>query len=95
MDSTCLLWKETCSGVEGRCLIYDIDMFRIKYVGIGAAIKVKGRFEEKNVCFCQGCRSLFLHFDLVADAGEEGAGKADHQGDHHLHHLPRQDRSER
>ena len=47
VDSTCLLWKETCSGVEGRCLIYDIDMFRIKYVGIGAAIKVKGRFEEK------------------------------------------------
>jgi len=40
VDSTCLLWKETCSGADGRCLLYDIDMFRIKYVGIGAAIKV-------------------------------------------------------
>ena len=43
VDSTCLLWKETCSGANGRCLLYDIELFRIKYVGIGAAFKVEKR----------------------------------------------------
>jgi len=41
IDSTCLLWKQTCEGAQGgRCLIYDIEMFRYKYVGICAGIKV-------------------------------------------------------
>ena len=41
IDSTCLLWKQTCQGGKGgRCLIYDIEMFRYKYVGICAGIKV-------------------------------------------------------
>ena len=94
VDSTCLLWKETCSGADGRCLLYDLDMFRLKYVGIGAAIKVW--LIEKRlilVVVFKGCGSLFLCFDLVADGREEeGAGQADHQRDNHLHHLPRQDR---
>ena len=31
IDSTCLLWKETCEGEEGgRCLLYDIELFRYK-----------------------------------------------------------------
>ena len=82
MDSTCLLWKETCSGAGGRCLLYDIDMFRIKYVGIGAAVKVveecnkqglNNRFAFESFVLL-GCGSLFLRFDLVVDGGEEGAG---------------------
>lgn len=32
IDSTCLLWKETC-GSRGDCLMYDIEMFRFKYIG--------------------------------------------------------------
>ncbi|XP_065344246.1 solute carrier organic anion transporter family member 5A1 [Cloeon dipterum] len=40
IDSTCLLWKNTCGEKGGRCLLYDIEMFRYKYVGICAIIKV-------------------------------------------------------
>ena len=32
IDSTCLLWKEHC-GQQGGCLMYDIVMFRFKYIG--------------------------------------------------------------
>ena len=33
IDSTCLLWKSTCEGeAGGRCLMYDIEAFRYKYV---------------------------------------------------------------
>ena len=40
IDSTCILWKQTCEGKQGgRCLAYDIEMFRYKYVGICAGIK--------------------------------------------------------
>ena len=39
IDTTCLLWTQTCEGSGGRCLIYDIEMFRFKYVGICAGIK--------------------------------------------------------
>jgi organic anion transporter 3A len=41
IDSTCILWKSTCEGVVGgRCLMYDIEMFRYKYVGVCCGIKV-------------------------------------------------------
>jgi len=41
IDSTCLLWKSTCKGEEGgRCLMYDIEAFRYKYVGVCCGIKV-------------------------------------------------------
>ncbi len=31
IDSTCLLWKSTCEGeAGGRCLMYDIELFRYK-----------------------------------------------------------------
>ena len=31
IDSTCLLWKSTCTGqAGGRCLMYDIEAFRYK-----------------------------------------------------------------
>ena len=40
IDTTCLLWTQTCQGSSGRCLMYDIEMFRFKYVGICAGIKV-------------------------------------------------------
>lgn len=32
IDSTCLLWKSTCGEKGGRCLIYDIETFRYKWV---------------------------------------------------------------
>lgn len=33
IDSTCLLWKSTCDGkAGGRCLMYDIELFRYKCV---------------------------------------------------------------
>uniref|UniRef100_A0A1B0D282 Major facilitator superfamily (MFS) profile domain-containing protein n=1 Tax=Phlebotomus papatasi TaxID=29031 RepID=A0A1B0D282_PHLPP len=40
IDSTCLLWKSTCGESGGRCLIYDIEMFRYKYVGLCTSIKI-------------------------------------------------------
>lgn len=41
IDSTCLLWKSTCAGeAGGRCLLYDIEAFRYKYVGVCCGIKV-------------------------------------------------------
>ncbi|KAF5283451.1 hypothetical protein FQA39_LY04827 [Lamprigera yunnana] len=40
IDSTCLLWKNTCGATGGRCLLYDIEQFRYKYVGLCAGIKI-------------------------------------------------------
>ncbi|KXJ77996.1 hypothetical protein RP20_CCG005903 [Aedes albopictus] len=40
IDSSCLLWKSTCGEKGGRCLIYDIEKFRYKYVGVCASIKI-------------------------------------------------------
>ncbi|KAF2885002.1 hypothetical protein ILUMI_21176 [Ignelater luminosus] len=40
IDSTCLLWKNTCGAKGGRCLLYDIEQFRYKYVGLCAGIKI-------------------------------------------------------
>uniref|UniRef100_A0A2P2I6E8 Solute carrier organic anion transporter family member 4A1-like n=1 Tax=Hirondellea gigas TaxID=1518452 RepID=A0A2P2I6E8_9CRUS len=38
IDSTCLMWTSSCGA--GRCLMYDIEQFRFRYVGICASIKV-------------------------------------------------------
>ncbi|KAH8282669.1 hypothetical protein KR054_009059 [Drosophila jambulina] len=40
IDSTCLLWKSACGEKGGRCLIYDIEKFRYKYVGLCASVKL-------------------------------------------------------
>lgn len=40
IDSSCLLWKSTCGEAGGRCLIYDIEKFRYKYIGLCTIIKV-------------------------------------------------------
>ncbi|KAH8376525.1 hypothetical protein KR093_000020, partial [Drosophila rubida] len=40
IDSTCLLWKSSCGEKGGRCLIYDIEKFRYKYVGLCATVKL-------------------------------------------------------
>lgn len=40
IDSTCLLWKSTCGSKGGRCLLYDIEQFRYRYVGLCAGIKL-------------------------------------------------------
>uniref|UniRef100_A0A0A9W4U2 Solute carrier organic anion transporter family member n=1 Tax=Lygus hesperus TaxID=30085 RepID=A0A0A9W4U2_LYGHE len=40
IDSTCLFWKSTCGEKGGRCLLYDIEQFRYKYVGLCAGIKL-------------------------------------------------------
>lgn len=40
IDSTCLLWKSTCGEQRGRCLLYDIEEFRYRYVGLCACIKI-------------------------------------------------------
>lgn len=40
IDSSCLLWKSSCGEAGGRCLIYDIEKFRYKYIGLCTAIKV-------------------------------------------------------
>ncbi|XP_015110439.1 solute carrier organic anion transporter family member 5A1 [Diachasma alloeum] len=40
IDSTCLLWKSTCGEKGGRCLLYDIEQFRYRYVGLCAGMKI-------------------------------------------------------
>lgn len=40
IDSTCILWKSTCGESGGRCLLYDIEQFRFRYVGLCAGIKI-------------------------------------------------------
>lgn len=45
IDSACLLWKvKRCSSllpaVSGRCLLYDIEDFRYKYVGVLSGLKL-------------------------------------------------------
>uniref|UniRef100_A0A1B6FGW3 Solute carrier organic anion transporter family member n=1 Tax=Cuerna arida TaxID=1464854 RepID=A0A1B6FGW3_9HEMI len=40
IDSTCLLWKSTCGEKAGRCLLYDIEQFRYRYVGLCCGIKI-------------------------------------------------------
>ncbi len=41
IDSTCIVWKEgACGGRSGRCLLYDIEQFRWKFVGICLGIKI-------------------------------------------------------
>ncbi|CRK86366.1 CLUMA_CG000192, isoform A [Clunio marinus] len=40
IDSSCLLWKSNCGEAGGRCLLYDIEKFRFKYIGLCTAIKV-------------------------------------------------------
>ncbi|EDV33018.1 uncharacterized protein Dana_GF22759, isoform B [Drosophila ananassae] len=44
IDSTCLLWKSSCGEKGGRCLIYDIEKFRYKYVGLCATVKLIALF---------------------------------------------------
>lgn len=41
IDSTCILWQSTCGEKGGRCLIYDIESFRYKYVILNSCY---GRF---------------------------------------------------
>ncbi|XP_054266290.1 solute carrier organic anion transporter family member 5A1-like [Macrosteles quadrilineatus] len=40
IDSTCLFWKSTCGEKAGRCLLYDIEQFRYRYVGLCCGIKI-------------------------------------------------------
>ncbi|CAH2050576.1 unnamed protein product, partial [Iphiclides podalirius] len=41
IDSTCILWKQSCGGEKGgRCLLYDIEQFRYRYVGLCGGIKI-------------------------------------------------------
>lgn len=40
IDSSCLLWKSSCGEAGGRCLVYDIEKFRFKYIGLCTGIKV-------------------------------------------------------
>ncbi|KAG1688583.1 Solute carrier organic anion transporter family member 3A1 [Nymphon striatum] len=40
IDSTCILWKAHCGQLGGLCLVYNIEQFRHKYVGISSVLKV-------------------------------------------------------
>lgn len=40
IDSTCLLWKFHCGRQGGFCLVYNIEHFRLRYVGVSSALKV-------------------------------------------------------
>ncbi|UYV61535.1 SLCO5A1 [Cordylochernes scorpioides] len=40
IDSTCILWKAHCGRPGGFCLMYNIEHFRIKYIGVSSGLKV-------------------------------------------------------
>ncbi|RWS28882.1 solute carrier organic anion transporter family member 5A1-like protein, partial [Leptotrombidium deliense] len=40
IDSTCLLWKAHCGRQGGFCLMYNIEHFRLRYVGVCSGLKV-------------------------------------------------------
>ncbi|KAI1285077.1 Solute carrier organic anion transporter family member 5A1 [Halotydeus destructor] len=40
IDSTCMLWKVDCAKQGGFCLIYNIEQFRLRYVGLCSSLKV-------------------------------------------------------
>ncbi|ELU10514.1 hypothetical protein CAPTEDRAFT_116572, partial [Capitella teleta] len=40
IDSSCTVWKTKCGGLRGSCLLYDLVMFRHKFVGVAAALKL-------------------------------------------------------
>ena len=80
IDSTCLLWKQNCEGAEGgRCLMYDIETFRYKYVGVCAGIKVGALLAKylKNIesCYillwCRYCPAS----SLASTGGSSGEDK--------------------
>lgn len=39
IDSACLLWSSRCES-SGSCLVYDIEQFRYRYIGVGAGLKM-------------------------------------------------------
>ncbi|KAK7091377.1 solute carrier organic anion transporter family member 5A1-like [Littorina saxatilis] len=43
IDSACLLWSRRCES-HGSCLVYDIEQFRFRYIGVGASLKVVSVF---------------------------------------------------
>lgn len=40
IDSTCILWKAHCGRPGGFCLMYNIEHFRLKYIGVCSGLKV-------------------------------------------------------
>ncbi|KAH9526980.1 Solute carrier organic anion transporter member 5A1, variant 2 [Dermatophagoides farinae] len=40
IDSTCLVWKNHCGEQGGFCLLYNIEQFRLRYVGVCSAFKI-------------------------------------------------------
>ncbi|KAJ6223851.1 hypothetical protein RDWZM_002396 [Blomia tropicalis] len=40
IDSTCLVWKAHCGQQGGFCLLYNIEQFRLRYVGVCSALKI-------------------------------------------------------
>lgn len=40
IDSTCLYSKANCGKPGGFCLIYNIEHFRLRYIGVCSALKV-------------------------------------------------------
>lgn len=40
IDSTCMYWKAHCGRQGGSCLIYNIEHFRLRYIGVCSALKV-------------------------------------------------------
>lgn len=40
IDSTCILWRARCGRPGGFCLFYDIQDFRLRYIGVCSGLKV-------------------------------------------------------
>ena len=40
IDSTCLYWRANCGRQGGSCLIYNIEHFRLRYIGVCSGLKV-------------------------------------------------------
>ncbi|XP_060516350.1 solute carrier organic anion transporter family member 3A1-like isoform X2 [Cylas formicarius] len=90
IDSTCLLWKSTCGGSKGgRCLLYDIEQFRYRYVGLCAAIKIlalgifltdwwlvckRKQLDEENVMSASEIVGSIISLDKLFAEGPQSRG---------------------
>ncbi|XP_064651838.1 solute carrier organic anion transporter family member 5A1-like [Lineus longissimus] len=68
IDTTCLHWKHQC-GEPGSCLIYDIEAFRYKYVGVCGGLKILGAILFTAV-WCLICRANKADLKKTSPVGD-------------------------
>ncbi|KAF7493582.1 Solute carrier organic anion transporter family member 3A1 [Sarcoptes scabiei] len=65
IDSSCLIWKNHCGQQGGFCLLYNIEQFRLRYVGVCSAFKITAAilffFDLLLICYREKKETKQLH----------------------------------